>query len=1150
MTSNNDLFVRPPLGFDIPNDGVTNVARPDDEKQWAVLKYELESFVCEGEYERGLEKIVSSYLRHRSGTTQPAVWVSGFYGSGKSHLVRVLEHLWTDTRLPDGASARGLAALPQSVLDPLTELSTVAKRDGAAAWAAAGSLDRGGQSLNAVVLAIVLRAAGLPARVAPAQVALWLAGQGILDAVRNHITQAGGDPAQELDEFNLSTLLAEAILAADPGYATSPAEVRKALRAQFPPETDSLSTDQTVGLLRRVLTFAGGGVIPPSLIVLDEVQQYVSGDGGKANEVQNLVEAVSRELDGRVLLVATGQQELTQDPTLAKIQDRFTVRVILKNQDVDAVVRNVLLRKEPSQRPALVRTLDSAAGEISRQLAGSKAQHAPADDKDLPEDYPLLPSRRRFWESVLRQADAGRAGQLRSQLRIVHDANRHVADRPVGTVVGADFLYAAKNEDLNAAGNLLKETQKLIDDEAAKDPLRGRVLGLIHLIGMIQSLQGPADLGIRPTQEHLAGLLVEDLAHDGARLRQELPVLLSDLVEEGVLQQDGNQYHLQTTAGRAWDTAFRRHFAQLGDSEVTAERDALLRAGVDKALPNQVPQGKAKETRKLSLHDDGNPPAVGSTVPVWLRSEWDDGTTSKQAQDAARGLGSESPVLVVHLARNQSAAFTTALKNMLAAQRVLDQQGIPQDDEGKQARRSMESRYQHASGQVEDHVRGILGGATVLLGGGRLLSGVTLRDRLEAGAKDAVTRLFPQFDDADDSRWDQVVKRVREGSGDTALKAVGWNGDAVQHPVVKEVLGRISNAGTAATQLEAVLAAPYGWPSDALKGAIGVLMAGGHVRATINGTDATADAVMRLTRLGTVHLRREASVLSAAEKLRARSILVGLEVTANADTLPADVETALAKLTARAQTLSGPAPLPQLTPPPVVAKVRQATGNERVHALIAAADEIKAFADDVDELASRRPQRVAQWELAQALARAAADLPSAESVRGRLSAFGEGRELLAEVDGITPILGDLVGTVREAVSAAHAELESVREKALADLAGQDAWRALDDAGRTGLLDRYHLGAEKAPDLGTPQAVLSVVQARPLASWSDARDALPTRAANALAEAVRLAVPRSVTVALPSATVRSAEDIEAYLGSLRDRLTRALSENETVVVKGS
>lgn len=138
-------------------------------------------------------------------------------------------------------------------------------------------------------------------------------------------------------------------------------------------------------------------------------------------EVQNLVESVSRELDGRVLAVATGQQELTADSTLQKIQDRFTVKVVLKNQDVDAVVRRVLLSKEPAKKPSLDSTLSSVAGQISRQLIGSRIQHTAADDKDLAEDYPSScapsvlgecppPSRRRpCWPVALSTSNRARS---------------------------------------------------------------------------------------------------------------------------------------------------------------------------------------------------------------------------------------------------------------------------------------------------------------------------------------------------------------------------------------------------------------------------------------------------------------------------------------------------------------------------------------------------------------------------------------------------------------------------------------------------------------------------------------------------------------------------------------------------------------------
>lgn len=1146
MTINNDLFTRRPLDFEIPNDGVTNVDRPDDSNQWKVLEYELTSFVCEGEYEHGLERILGSYIRHRSSTTQPAVWVSGFYGSGKSHLVRVLQHLWADTELPTGASARGLVNVPQGIKDQLVELATIGKRDGVAPWAAAGELE-GKLSLNAAFLAFVFGAAGLPTRVEPTQVALWLAGKGILDAVRAQVEANGADLLEELSEYNLSTRLADAILAVDPDFAATGADVRKALRSQFPPES-ALNIDETLVLLRKVLQHVGGGVIPPTLIVLDEVQQYISDDGARALEVQSLAKAVSSELDGRVLLVATGQQELTADATLQKIQDRFTVRVVLKNQDVDAVVRRVLLNKEPAGRSTLEKALADVAGQISRQLVGSKIQHTAQDDGDLPEDYPLLPSRRRFWESVLRQADAGRAGQLRSQLRIVHDANRLVATKAVGTVVGADYLYSAKHEDLNGAGLLLKETQRLILDEGQKEPLRGRVLGLIHLIGLLPTTP-PGDIGVRATVDHLVDLLVEDLANDGSTLRQEVPVVLAALTEEGILQQDGDEYRLQTAAGRTWDESFRRHSAQLTDSEISTERDTKLRGEVEKALPASVPQGKAKVARKLVLHADSAAPTSADTVPVWLRSEWDDGTTTKQFEDLARGLGADSPVVLVHLPRLQAQSFATALRNQMAAQRTLDQQGIPQDDEGKQARRAMETRLSRAQGQVSDHVRSILSKASVQLGGGSAPTGTALRDRIENGAQSAAARLFSKFDVADDARWSQVIDRTKKGSGADALKAVGYDADPEQHPVIKEILGRIGGAGTPATEVEkTVLAAPFGWPRDALMGAIGVLLDSGLIRATINGSDAVTSQVLAQARLGTVHLRRESTVLKTAEKIAARSLLGKLGITVDNESLVPGAEQAISGLAQRAGSIGGPAPLPDMVFPEAIKVVLDYAGNDRVHALLAAKDELTDFADRLDTLEKRRSSRLDRLATARALANAATDLGSAAETRTRLEAFERTRELLSENDQISPIATELASAVREAVTRAAESLEQARQRAVDELGHQPAWAALDSDKQQQLLGERSLAPEPKPELGDSDSVLRAVQQRPLASWEAVLDAVPTRAAKALEAAVRLTAPKAGTITIPTATVSSVDDVDAYLDDLRKRLTQALTEHDTVVVR--
>src|SRR5690606_16054651 len=103
----------------------------EDARATEMLRYELEHFVCEGQYAAGLERILGSYLTNLGSAAQRAAWVSGFYGSGKSHLLKMLCHLWMNTVFADGASARSLAPdLPADLLADLKELDNQGKRAG------------------------------------------------------------------------------------------------------------------------------------------------------------------------------------------------------------------------------------------------------------------------------------------------------------------------------------------------------------------------------------------------------------------------------------------------------------------------------------------------------------------------------------------------------------------------------------------------------------------------------------------------------------------------------------------------------------------------------------------------------------------------------------------------------------------------------------------------------------------------------------------------------------------------------------------------------------------------------------------------------------------------------------------------------------
>src|SRR5258708_13553958 len=123
-----DILLRDPSTHGLVNNGQARISNEDDDgKVLNELRGELSTFVCEGQYADGIQKILSSFLRNLNQTSQRSAWVSGFFGSGKSHLLKMLCHLWQDTVFPDGVTARSLVPeLPEEVRSLLPKPNTAA----------------------------------------------------------------------------------------------------------------------------------------------------------------------------------------------------------------------------------------------------------------------------------------------------------------------------------------------------------------------------------------------------------------------------------------------------------------------------------------------------------------------------------------------------------------------------------------------------------------------------------------------------------------------------------------------------------------------------------------------------------------------------------------------------------------------------------------------------------------------------------------------------------------------------------------------------------------------------------------------------------------------------------------------------------------
>jgi hypothetical protein len=232
---NRDIYQKDPTVSKLLNEGVASVNDETTSQALEVLRYELETFVCDGQYEKGLSHILETYLSNIHQAQQPAVWVSGFYGSGKSHLIKMLRALWMDTAFEDGATARGIANLPGEVTTLLKELTTQGKRHGGL-HAASGTLGAGASgSVRLALLRIIFKSVGLPEQYPVARFVMWLKHEGIYDEVREQVKQSGYDWEEELDNFYVAEGLHEALVKAKPQLFTTPASCVESLNNLYPP---------------------------------------------------------------------------------------------------------------------------------------------------------------------------------------------------------------------------------------------------------------------------------------------------------------------------------------------------------------------------------------------------------------------------------------------------------------------------------------------------------------------------------------------------------------------------------------------------------------------------------------------------------------------------------------------------------------------------------------------------------------------------------------------------------------------------------------------------------------------------------------------------------------------------------------------------
>ncbi len=1155
---NRDIYQLNPLESKLANNGVAEVK--DDLSQGALetLEYELRTFVCSGAYAKGLDDILSTFLRNvKSSGEQPGVWISGFFGSGKSHLAKMLRTLWTNQKINDGTDARSLVDLPDAISHHFDELSTLGAKLGGL-HAASGTLGAGADDkVRLALLAVIFKSVGLSEQYHLARFELWLKAEGILAQVKAYIEQhakgkEGEDLWQkELRNLHVSPVMAKALLHAMPSFGSDEKEVRDMLRAQYKIVEDVSNTEMVQAIVDAL---ANHGEMPLTLIVLDEVQQYIADDPDKAYAVQEAIETCCKagKFKGRLLFVATGQSALSGLQNLQRLMGRFQVSVQLEDTDVDAVIRKVILQKKETARVSIESVIQENLGEINRHLRGSVIESNKDDEQWMVADYPLLPVRRRFWERVLPALDkTGTGSQLRNQLRVVHEATKLTALKPLGSVVPADFIYDQIAINLLQTGVIGKDIYEKIgrlkagnDDEQ----LQGRLLSLILLMSKL-----PADInhGIASTEAFLADLLLEHLSEGKHELRARLPGLLSQLVEEGALlpmnSAAGVEYRLQTVESQKWHDTFKQQQNDLRGNPQSLEtfRSQEIQHYIRRQLAAaKVNQGTVAEGRTINLCFDADLPADANKRLYAHVLE----CSERQFTDAVRSASADNATLFVHVPSIRRSDLLSAIVDFKAAETTLDVSGLPATDAGKDAKAAMEHRKYEAERTKKLILKEIFDGIMVQLAGGSEVMGETLTEQFENGGKKACERLYNEFKLVDVKGWGTVYDRASKSADANALAAIAFNDEADKHPVCVAIKRFIGVMKTGAEIRDNFQNAPYGWPKDTIDGALYAMLASGVLKAT-DGQEKPLDAKsLERAKVGQTKFRPETVSLSTVQILKVRSLINAIGVSCTNGEEQSKLGQAIAQAKQIARKAGGDAPLPLPPATPHLNELEVLSGNAQLLAAYQSQPIILQELEQWKAQADKVSARLYLWDEFKAALKHCQGLAGYDALDSEKRAIEQNRSLLAEPNPIEPLLKQAIEAIRLAIMKKYQDFQDEYQTCLQELEQDAIWAQLSSPQQSELLTKHHLDNLELQPLSGNDRVIDSIENTSLTQWSDKTSALAGRFSRVRQEAVDRLVPKAKQVQLSKVVINTEAELNAWLEQVRADVMAALNDNRPASLK--
>ena len=530
----------------------------------ASLATEMREYVVTDKIEEELKSIfdtfthISETLRHGGASRDVmGMWVSGFFGSGKSHFAKVLGHLFQNTQFDDRGTERSIDVFAKHLSDTprgrdirlrLAELK--ANAETRAVFFEIKSRQPYGrpESVGEIILSEFYRFIGYSDNLYVAALEQRLDRRGLLGRLETEFETQFGIPWQSGAGRDDTSTVRSRLAAVLPTVAPSDYPDQKAasqgLKDAFhlnwlTPETIA---NELVAWVDAQEPTAGKSV--HLVFVIDEMGTFIGDSNDRISELNSLAEMIGNKGKGKVWLIVTSQQDLEKvvdrtnfQPTLVgRLNARFDLKAHLISDEINRVVSERILKKRPAREDILRSRYKRYQGAIA-QLADVKASRhlGLLNERAFIDAYPFLPHQIRLAQDIFEALSGFRiSGGVRSMIAVVMETLQDIANEDVGVIVGFDQIFDAVENDLLSQEYLGASGVRAIYESDERVP--GIAVSPARVLKVLWLLQRVTWVPRIP--ETIAKLLVRDFVTEVPALRESVEKTLAALREAGYVSRD------------------------------------------------------------------------------------------------------------------------------------------------------------------------------------------------------------------------------------------------------------------------------------------------------------------------------------------------------------------------------------------------------------------------------------------------------------------------------------------------------------------------------------------------------------------------------------------------------------------------------------